>query len=307
VVARNNGDTRAFAISLLAGLIEDGDVPRDMTYAPEPGDETDLMDACKALGLDDAGYSALLRQAYELTASPRYQRLHAALSHALEQHDTLDEKGLQLIKAITEETSMEHKAFETTDVITLGEGEMLAYASTFGNVDHVGDVVMPGAFAEDVARIKSGAVKVPLIWGHDHRGSPQNFVGVILDANETDDGLEVHARFDLDDPAGLKAWKLVKDGRIDRLSIRYTVPKGGVRRSKGGANELHKIDLREVSLTLTPANDQARVLAVKSHDDWPFMDPRLVEGYGKPYEDLDAKAKRVARELEPVKVKTFEC
>lgn len=197
-----------------------------------------------------------------------------------------------------------------TDTTTLTEGEMLALASTFGNVDLQGDRVMPGAFTETVRSIKAGA-SLPLIWGHDAHGSPQNFVGQIIDADETDEGLQVHARFDLEDPVARKAWKLVRDGSIDKLSIGYSIPNGGRRRGRDGANELHKVNLFEVSLVLTPANDHARVLAVKSADNLDHVrdEWRSTMRTYLAAADADAlreKAMRITRECEPIQVATFD-
>jgi HK97 family phage prohead protease len=155
---------------------------------------------------------------------------------------------------------VKRKYIDAVDLTPLGEGEMVALASTFGNVDKHGDRVIRGAYSTDVARVKAGA-KWPLVWGHDYNGSPQNFVGEIDDADETDEGLEVHARFDLDDPVARKAYRLVKQGAIDKLSIGYRVRRE--RRANDGVNELLDIELHEVSLVLSPANERARVLAIK--------------------------------------------
>jgi HK97 family phage prohead protease len=153
------------------------------------------------------------------------------------------------------------KYLDATAALTaLGQGEMLALASTFGNVDKHGDRVIRGAYSTDVAKVKAGATW-PLVWGHDYNGSPQNFVGEIDDADETDEGLEVHARFDLDDPVARKAYRLVKQGAIDKLSIGYRVRRE--RRANDGVNELLDVELHEVSLVLSPANERARVLAIK--------------------------------------------
>jgi HK97 family phage prohead protease len=155
---------------------------------------------------------------------------------------------------------VKRKYIEAVDLTALGEGEMVALASTFGDVDKHGDRVIRGAYSTDVARVKAGA-SLPLVWGHDVNGSPQNFVGEIHDADETDEGLEVRARFDLDDPVARKAYRLVKRRAIDKLSIGYRVRRE--RRAKDGVNELLDIELHEVSLVLSPANVRARVLAIK--------------------------------------------
>jgi HK97 family phage prohead protease len=158
---------------------------------------------------------------------------------------------------------MKHKYVDVLDATVLGEGEMVALASTFGNVDRHGDRVIRGAYSSTVAKVKAGAT-LPLVWGHDVNGSPQNFVGEIHDADETDEGLEVRARFDVDDPVARKAYRLVKQGAIDKLSIGYRVRQE--RRAKDGVNELLDIELHEVSLVMNPANERARVLAIKDAD-----------------------------------------
>jgi HK97 family phage prohead protease len=108
---------------------------------------------------------------------------------------------------------VKRKYIEAVDLTALGEGEMVALASTFGDVEKHGDRVIRGAYSTDVAKLKAGA-SLPLVWGHDVNGSPQNFVGEIHDADETDEGLKVRARFDLDDPVARKAYRLVKQGAI---------------------------------------------------------------------------------------------
>ena len=49
---------------------------------------------------------------------------------------------------------------------TLADGQFEAIVSVFGNVDSYGDVVVAGAFADDLkARAESGAV-LPVVWSH---------------------------------------------------------------------------------------------------------------------------------------------
>ena len=227
---------------------------------------------------------------------------------------------------------LERKYLSVVDT-EIGDGEMLALASTW-EVDRVNDRVMPGAYTEAVSRIKAGQ-HLPLIWGHDAHGSPLNFVGEIIDADETTEGLQVHARFDLDDDAGRKAYRLVKRGSIKALSIGYRVL--DQRRASGGITELLKIELSEVSLVLTPANEGARILAVKADDTAAVptveelrqreyalhLDPD-VEKVRREMRDqilaamaahpdpddaksLREKATRIAREHAPIRVESFEC
>ena len=228
--------------------------------------------------------------------------------------------------------SLQRKYLSVVDT-EIGDGEMLALASTW-EVDRVKDRVMPGAYTEAVSRIKAGQ-HLPLIWGHDAHGSPSNFVGEVIDADETTEGLQVHARFDLDDEAGRKAYRLVKRGSVRALSIGYRVL--DQRRASGGVTELIKIELSEVSLVLTPANEGARILAVKADDTAAVptveelrqreyalhLDPdvekirretrdQILAAMGAHAEadyakSLRAKAERVAREHGLVQISSFEC
>ena len=235
---------------------------------------------------------------------------------------------------------MQHKLIDVVDT-EVDEGMMIALASTW-EVDKVKDRVLPGAYAEAVAQIKAGD-RLPLVWQHD-LGSPGNFVGEIVDANETSDGLEVTARFDLDDADGLKAYKLVKRGSIKSLSIGYRVLEK--RRAAGGITDLVKVELHEVSLVLNPANAGARILAVKAEPDqatpdaqpspdelrWHtrqltrelgMEDPELTKvredaaamakawldngNTSMPTDTLRKKAERIAREHAPITVASFDC
>ncbi len=298
---------------VLAGLIETGDDipswPLDPEAGPdsERGDRRMLATLANQLDLTEREYNSLVSNALKLSLSSEFLKLRRAIASELEQHSELDADALRKVKAATEGTMMLTKRIQLTDTIPLDEGEMIAYASTFNNVDAQNDRVMPGAFASTVAKIKAGNT-LPLIWGHDAHGSPQNFVGQIIDAGENAEGLEVHARFDLEDPVGRKAWRPVKDGAINKLSIGYRIPAGGQRRAKDGANELTSVELFEVSLVLTPANDQARVLAVKSasrkRSAWDYHPDEII------WDDTDAllaRCKAIEREFAPVQIATFEC
>ena len=152
-----------------------------------------------------------------------------------------------------------HKTIAVTGIKTSGlaEGEFIGYASTFGNVDSQGDRVVKGAFATSLA---SDTV-VPIAWEHQ-TSDPRSLVGEIKTARETDEGLEIHAKLDLDTEFGAAAYRAVKARRVGSLSIGY-----GVRNSvkaADGVNELTDMDLIEVSLVSRPANDRATITASKS-------------------------------------------
>ena len=45
----------------------------------------------------------------------------------------------------------------------LADGQFTAYASVFGNKDSYGDVVVPGAFADDLAAWKDSGQHIPVL------------------------------------------------------------------------------------------------------------------------------------------------
>ena len=80
---------------------------------------------------------------------------------------------------------MQHKTVPLSGIKTSGlaDGEFEGWASTFGNTDHQGDRVMPGAFAKSLA---SGRT-VPLLWMHKS-DDPRSYVGEVVDAAEAAEG-----------------------------------------------------------------------------------------------------------------------
>lgn len=156
---------------------------------------------------------------------------------------------------------MHRKTVPLTGIKTAGldEGTFEGWASTFGNTDHHNDRVMPGAFAK---ALDSGRV-TPILWMHKS-DDPRSYVGEVVDASETPEGLKIRGRFDLDSEQGAAAYRQVKSRRVDALSIGY-----GIRHATKGAdgvNELRDLDLVEVSVVTRGANDRALITSAKSAD-----------------------------------------
>ena len=86
------------------------------------------------------------------------------------------------------------------------------YASTFGNVDEGGDVVMRGAFRESLEHRPNPK----LLWQHDV-GEP---LGKVVNLREDERGL--FGEFKISRTTrGQDAYQLLKDGAIDSMSIGY--------------------------------------------------------------------------------------
>lgn len=136
------------------------------------------------------------------------------------------------------------------------EGTFTGYGSIFGNVDSYGEKVMPGAFAESLARHRKEGSKPLMLWQHD----PSEPIGVWEDLAEDGKGLRGTGRFVLETTRGREAYALLKAGALRGLSIGYreieAEPDGNIRLLK-------KLDLMEISVVSFPANRRARIDAVK--------------------------------------------
>jgi hypothetical protein len=111
--------------------------------------------------------------------------------------------------------------------------------SVFGNKDSYGDVVMPGAFADSLAAWKASGNPIPVYYSH-RMDDPDFNIGYVLDAEETDKGLQVHAKLDLDDDAkkAKQVYRLLKGGGSPSSRSRTTSkrPPGSRPRTTGGTS-----------------------------------------------------------------------
>ena len=141
----------------------------------------------------------------------------------------------------------------------LDTGIIEGYASTFGGIDHQGDRIQPGAFADTLATHRSAGTTPAMLW--HHRGSEP--IGKWTGMGEDVRGLRVRGKLNLDTPRGRDAYSHLRAGDVGGLSIGYHVPAGGQVRAEDGSRLLKKIFLHEVSVTPMPADPTARVTSVK--------------------------------------------
>lgn len=137
-------------------------------------------------------------------------------------------------------------------------------ASTFGNIDLVGDRIRRGAFKESLRNRRPRQIK--MLWQHDMREP----IGVWEEIRETRQGLFAKGRLILEGvPNAVKAHALMKAGAIDSLSIGFRVPEGGSEVDKDGGRILKEVDLLEISVVTIPANPKAEINRVKTllHED----------------------------------------
>lgn len=160
-----------------------------------------------------------------------------------------------------------HKQFSVVDTkADSDEGTFEATVAVFGNVDSMGDRIVPGAFAKTLGEWRKTGDPIPVILSHQW-DNPMSHIGVVhpQDVKETPKGLLVKGRLDVaDNEVARQVHRLMKRRSLREFSFGYRVPSGGQKRGKDGANELLEIDLVELGPTLKGANPATELHEVKS-------------------------------------------
>lgn len=143
-------------------------------------------------------------------------------------------------------------------------GTIEGYASVFNVRDSQNEVVMPGAFADSLARHKREGSYPLMLWQHD----TYEPIGVWDDLADDGKGLFAKGRLLVEQsvPEADKAYALLKAGAVRGMSIGYR--EVDVEPSTNGEpTKLVKLDLLEASIVSFPANRRAIVEAVKSEEE----------------------------------------
>lgn len=152
-------------------------------------------------------------------------------------------------------SSLKIRDFDLT-VKAAADGTFSGYGSVFGVVDTYNEIVANGAFADTLA---ARSRPLPILWQH-RQDMP---IGVYDSVREDSKGLYVEGRLLVKDVAlAREAHALMASGAVSGLSIGYWVRESTFD-EKTGVRTLTKLDLEEVSIVTMPANDDARVDAVK--------------------------------------------
>jgi HK97 family phage prohead protease len=108
-----------------------------------------------------------------------------------------------------------HKAAPLADfkAVNPTTGIFEAVASVFGNVDTVGDRVMPGAFKASLARWAMSGDPIPVLWSH-RWDDPEAHIGIVLAAEERSEGLWIKAQLDVEKPFARQVYDLLKTRRV---------------------------------------------------------------------------------------------
>lgn len=159
------------------------------------------------------------------------------------------------------------------------DGTFEGYCSVFGNIDSYGERVMPGAFSKSLARHAKEKTSPLMLWQHN----PDYPIGVWDELSEDKKGLFGIGRLLKGVQKADEAHIIMKGGAIRGLSIGYRVVKA---EPEGNNVNLIELDLMEISPVTFPANEKARITAVKS-------------------ERMEEFARKL-RDGEPMPVKEFE-
>ncbi len=160
------------------------------------------------------------------------------------------EKRIKIFSAVIKATENE------TD---RSSGLVSGLASTFGNKDRDGDIIVEGAFKKHLNKLKRMNAVIPLLSAHREQVGGVNAKSL----HETDDGLEMkNGELDLNVQTAREQFSLALKGFLTSFSVGFLVPKGGLEFTDKGTM-IKEIELLEISLVPVPANTQALISRVK--------------------------------------------
>ena len=129
-------------------------------------------------------------------------------------------------------------------------------ASTFGNLDLVKDIMMPGAFKESIAK------HLPVILWQHNSNEP---IGMPIEIKETIQGLFVKVQMPKADHfVSGRVMPQLRIGSITTMSIGFHVLKQEIDNADPEIRRILEVDLKEISLVTFAANPQAVITDVKA-------------------------------------------
>lgn len=156
--------------------------------------------------------------------------------------------------------AMEIKAIAFDDSqVNMEERTFKGYASTFGNVDEVGDIIEAGAFTKSIQeRGPEGTKQIKVLWQHNE---PLGMPTVMVEDSK---GLYVEGKISKT-ALGDEALELMRDGVVDRMSIGFSIPMGKAQWDDAmQVRRIKEVKLFEFSPVTFPANEMAVVTGVKN-------------------------------------------
>jgi hypothetical protein len=177
----------------------------------------------------------------------------------------MSEKSEQIAKK--SENKIEYKTFsfeicETKSVLSNGNpfGVIKGYASTYGNVDRVGDVILAGAFDKSIQDYKNKNRQVKVYYQHNTSELP---IGGIRPENIESDQKGLFVTMDVNTKVqrGSEVYELAKQGVLSDMSIGFST--NDYDYQSDGVRCLKDLGLWETSIVGEPANSSAQITEVK--------------------------------------------
>jgi HK97 family phage prohead protease len=138
------------------------------------------------------------------------------------------------------------------------EGEVVAWLTTYSNEDAVGDIIEPGALDQFIASFDPAKSKLPMLFSHD----PSKIIGEWKTLQSDQYGVKGTGILYTETTLGSDVLALLKRQAVASVSIGFKST--DYDEMPGGGYSFKQVDLVETSIVLNPANDQARVVSVKS-------------------------------------------
>lgn len=160
-------------------------------------------------------------------------------------------------------------ALEVKFASDAASGEFEGYGAIFGTQDSHGDMILPGAFTQTLAKREAAGRSLPMYVQHGpHVGGDCLPAGVWKHVEEDANGLKVAGRIAaMDTERGKLIHGLVKDGALSGLSIEYHVPRGSASYGTQAGQPKRTIkaaELHGISLVADPSHAMARISSIKS-------------------------------------------
>lgn len=149
---------------------------------------------------------------------------------------------------------IEVKALET-------KGEFVGYGSTFGNVDHGGDMVVEGAFKRSLKQHVAEGTMPAMLFNHD-MSEP---IGHWTDIAEDSKGLRLKGQLWVGQGISKaeQAYQMLSHAGMKGLSIGYAT-KSSEPDAKARCRKLTDLDIFEISPVAMPMNPRALISTIKS-------------------------------------------
>jgi HK97 family phage prohead protease len=141
-------------------------------------------------------------------------------------------------------------------------GTFCGYGSVYGVIDQGDDIIQQGAFSASLAELAAKGRMPALLWQHNAREP----IGAYTTMKEDTVGLYVEGKLALKTQRGAEAHEFLQMNAVSGLSVGF-MTREDTYDHKTNIRTIKRADLWEVSLVTFPANDAARVSAVKSVDD----------------------------------------